>query len=172
MTRGYGRVQYLWIYGHIPSYSPWPRFDDRRCVWCFTQWTPRRFLLSPMESMVFNHHSKNIPTKKVATLILQQYLSMVDHIRNPQLAQPWPKRFSLLDDDKHMQRQPWAVFDVSYLGPFSFARKKNTPLKNMSESQLGWWNSQYDGQIKSMFQTTNKNMQTTMINEIGACFHC
>jgi hypothetical protein len=29
--------------------------------------------------------------------------------------------------------------------------------KNMSESQLGWWNSQLNGQIIFMFQTTNQD---------------
>jgi hypothetical protein len=35
----------------------------------------------------------------------------------------------LLDDDKHMQRQPWAVcnwvLDTSYLGPSRYVRKKS-----------------------------------------------
>jgi hypothetical protein len=31
-----------------------------------------------------------------------------------------------------------------------------TPLKNDGVRQLGWWNSQLNGKIKFMFQTTNQ----------------
>ena len=33
-----------------------------------------------------------------------------------------------------------------------------TPLKNMSESQLGWWHSQLNGKYKYRFQTTKQMM--------------
>ena len=33
-----------------------------------------------------------------------------------------------------------------------------TPLKNMTSDQLGWWNSQLNGKIKAVFQTTNQQM--------------
>ena len=32
----------------------------------------------------------------------------------------------------------------------------STPLKNDGVRQLGWWNSQLNGKIKFMFQTTNQ----------------
>ena len=42
-----------------------------------------------------------------------------------------------------LQPSPWGIEPVGITGWWFFA----TPLKNMSESQLGWCNSQYDGKV-------------------------
>ena len=57
----------------------------------------------------------------------------------------------------------WAENSTDQAGEtYGFERKKilvggiPTPLKNDGVSQLGWWNSQLNGKIIQMFQTTKQ----------------
>ena len=45
------------------------------------------------------------------------------------------------------------MVDFTYISGWSF---QPTPLKNDGVRQLGWWNSQLNGKIKFMLQTTNR----------------